>query len=56
VAVGALLANLPEIPLEAIEAALKAHLPERHHKLLPKNYEALRRGYQEAKKQIPVAA
>ena len=55
VAVGALLARLPEISLEAVEAALKAHLPERHHKLLPKNYEALRRGYEEAKKQSPVA-
>jgi 2-oxoglutarate ferredoxin oxidoreductase subunit gamma len=53
--VGALLAKLPEISLEAVEAALKAHLPERHHKLLPKNYEALKRGYEEAKKQIPVA-
>ncbi len=56
VVVGALLVNLPEIPLEAVEAALKAHLPERHHKLLPMNYEALKRGYEEAKKQIPVAA
>ena len=56
VAVGALLAKLPEISIEAVEAALKAHLPERHHKLLPKNYEALKRGYEEAKKQIPVAA
>jgi 2-oxoglutarate ferredoxin oxidoreductase subunit gamma len=56
VVVGALLAKLPEISIEAVEAALKAHLPERHHKLLPKNYEALRRGYNEAKKQIPVAA
>jgi 2-oxoglutarate ferredoxin oxidoreductase subunit gamma len=54
VAVGALLAHLPEITLEAVEAALKAHLPERHQKLLPKNYEALRRGFEEAKKQIPV--
>lgn len=56
VVVGALLAKLPEISIEAVEAALKAHLPERHHKLLPKNYEALKRGYEEAKKQIPVAA
>jgi 2-oxoglutarate ferredoxin oxidoreductase subunit gamma len=55
VAVGALLAKLPEISLEAVEAALKAHLPERHHRLLPKNYKALQRGFQEAKKQIPVA-
>ena len=44
VLLGALLANLPVLPLEAIEKALKAHLPERHHKLLPKNYEALREG------------
>jgi 2-oxoglutarate ferredoxin oxidoreductase subunit gamma len=56
VAVGALLAHLPEISLEAVEAALKAHLPTRHQKLLPKNYEALRRGYEESKKQVPVAA
>jgi 2-oxoglutarate ferredoxin oxidoreductase subunit gamma len=55
-AVGALLTMVPEITVEAVEAALKAHLPERHHKLLPKNYEALRRGYEEAKKQIPVTA
>ena len=55
VVVGALLAKLPEISIEAVEAALKAHLPERHHKLLPKNYEALKRGYEEAKKQFPVA-
>ena len=45
VAVGALLASLPEISLEALESALKNHLPERHHKLLPSNYAALRRGY-----------
>ena len=56
VAVGALLAHLPEITLESVEAALKNHLPERHQKLLPKNYEALRRGYEEAQKQVPVPA
>jgi 2-oxoglutarate ferredoxin oxidoreductase subunit gamma len=56
VAVGALLAQLPEISLAAVEAALKSHLPERHHQLLPKNYEALRRGFEEAKKQISIAA
>jgi len=32
------------IPVEAIEKALKEHLPERHHKLLPQNYKALRKG------------
>lgn len=44
VLLGALLANLPVLPLEAIEKALKEHLPERHHKLLPANYQALREG------------
>jgi 2-oxoglutarate ferredoxin oxidoreductase subunit gamma len=56
VTVGALLASLPEIPLEAVETALKAHLPERHQKLLPKNFEALRRGYKEAQEQMTVKA
>ena len=51
VTVGALLPFLPEVSLEAVEAALKAHLPERHHKLLPKNFAALRRGYELAKQQ-----
>lgn len=41
---GALLANLPVLSIDAIEKALKDHLPERHHKLLPSNYKALREG------------
>ncbi len=44
VLLGALLANLPVLPLSAIENALTAHLPERHKRLLPKNFEALREG------------
>jgi 2-oxoglutarate ferredoxin oxidoreductase subunit gamma len=56
VTVGALLAAIPEIPLESLEAALKGHLPQRHQHLLPKNYEALRRGYEAAKAQLAVAA
>lgn len=44
VLLGALLANLPVLPLEAVEKALQAHLPARHHRLLPTNYQALRRG------------
>lgn len=44
VLLGALLANLPVLPLSAIENALKVHLPERHKRLLPKNFEALREG------------
>ena len=52
VAAGALLSALPEVSLEMIEAALKAHLPARHQHLLPKNYEALRRGFEFAKEQV----
>lgn len=44
VLLGALLANLPVLPLSAIENALTVHLPERHKRLLPKNFEALREG------------
>ena len=55
VTVGALLSCLPEIPLEALKAALKAHLPERHHRLLPSNYAALERGFELAREQAAVA-
>jgi Pyruvate/2-oxoacid:ferredoxin oxidoreductase gamma subunit len=51
-----LIAARPEVSLEGLEEALKNHLPARHQHLLPKNYEALRRGYEAAKKQLPVAA
>ncbi len=44
VLLGALLANLPILPLEAVERALEAHLPARHHRLLPLNYQCLRKG------------
>jgi 2-oxoglutarate ferredoxin oxidoreductase subunit gamma len=44
VMVGALLANLPILPMEAVEQALKGHLPERHKKLLPQNIKALEKG------------
>jgi 2-oxoglutarate ferredoxin oxidoreductase subunit gamma len=53
VAVGALLTALPEIAVRDIEKALEAHLPARHKHLLPKNYEALKRGYEAAQK-VPV--
>jgi len=56
VTVGALLAALPEVTIDSIAAALKAHLPARHQHLLPKNCEALRRGYESAKQQMAVAA
>lgn len=44
VMLGALLANQPILPLEAVEQALKDHLPARHQRLLPANYQALRAG------------
>jgi 2-oxoglutarate ferredoxin oxidoreductase subunit gamma len=44
VLLGALLASLDILPPAAVEKALKEHLPERHHKLLPLNKEALQRG------------
>ncbi|HLF72739.1 MAG TPA: 2-oxoacid:acceptor oxidoreductase family protein [Anaerolineales bacterium] len=53
VAVGALLTALPEVSLKDVEKALAGHLPARHQHLLPKNYEALRRGF-EAGQQVAV--
>ena len=44
VLLGGLLANLPLMPIEALKKALAIHLPERHHKLLPMNFKALRMG------------
>lgn len=44
VMLGALLAKLPVLSVATLEQALAAHLPARHQKLLPANYEALRRG------------
>ena len=50
VAVGALLTVLPEVTLKDVEKALEGHLPKRHAHLLPKNFEALRRGFEAAQK------
>ena len=44
VTLGAMLALLPVLPLQAIKKSLEAHLPERHRRLLPVNYDALDRG------------
>jgi 2-oxoglutarate ferredoxin oxidoreductase subunit gamma len=44
VLLGGLLANLPVLPLEALERALQAHLPVRHQRLLPLNLQAIHRG------------
>ena len=50
VAIGALLTALPEITLKDVQKALEDHLPARHKHLLPKNFEALRRGFEAAQK------
>jgi 2-oxoglutarate ferredoxin oxidoreductase subunit gamma len=50
VAIGALLSALPEITIEDVEKALEGHLPARHKHLLPKNYEALKRGFEVAQR------
>jgi 2-oxoglutarate ferredoxin oxidoreductase subunit gamma len=51
VALGALLARLPVLSLEAVGKALEDHLPERHKHLLPVNYRALRQGAEFAMKE-----
>ena len=50
VAIGALLTALPDVTIKDVEKALEGHLPARHQHLLPKNYEALRRGFEAAQK------
>jgi 2-oxoglutarate ferredoxin oxidoreductase subunit gamma len=52
VATGALLALLPVLSMEDIEAALNAHMPGRHKNLLPKNVEALKRGAEYARQHV----
>jgi 2-oxoglutarate ferredoxin oxidoreductase subunit gamma len=56
VALGALLERLPVLPRQAIEQALNDHLPERHKRLLPVNYQALRQGAEFAAAEVVEAA
>lgn len=44
VMLGALLGNMDLLSLDALEAALEVHLPERHKKFLEGNKQALRKG------------
>ena len=44
VLLGSLLANLPVLPMAAIEKALAEHTPERHKRFLSMNIEALKQG------------
>lgn len=50
VMLGALLQKLPVLPLAAVEKALEDHLPARHKRLLPANFQALRKGAEFAEK------
>ncbi len=53
VTVGALVAAISDlVTLEAVEEALRGHLPSRHQHLLPQNFQALRRGYEAAREQL----
>jgi len=52
VMVGALLTCFHELKLEDVKAALKAHLPPKHQKLILNNYDAMDKGYANAKAQL----
>jgi len=49
---GALLAAFPVLNLEDAKAALKAHLPAKHQKLIPNNFDAMNKGFAYAKAQL----
>jgi 2-oxoglutarate ferredoxin oxidoreductase subunit gamma len=55
VMLGALIKQLPVLPLEVIKKALEDHLPERHKDLLPANFDALERGAAFAQKEVKAA-
>jgi 2-oxoglutarate ferredoxin oxidoreductase subunit gamma len=50
VALGAMITYRPVLTIEALKKGLEDHLPERHKKLLPANYEALGQGIDFAKR------
>ena len=47
--VGAMVALKPILSLDAVKKALEEHIPERHQKTLPMNYQAMDRGFEFAK-------
>ena len=47
--VGAMVAMKPILPLDAVKKALEEHIPERHKKTLPINFDAMDRGFEFAK-------
>jgi 2-oxoglutarate ferredoxin oxidoreductase subunit gamma len=44
--VGAMVAMKPVLSLEAVKKALEEHIPERHQKTLPMNFEAMDKGFE----------
>jgi 2-oxoglutarate ferredoxin oxidoreductase subunit gamma len=52
VMVGALLARFDELKLDDVKTALQAHLPAKHQKLIPNNFNAMDKGYAHAKAQL----
>ncbi len=56
VMVGALLGATGVLEMKAVQESLKAHLPAKHHKLLPANYQALEEGAQIARETLAQAA
>jgi 2-oxoglutarate ferredoxin oxidoreductase subunit gamma len=54
VAVGALMAHLPILSVEAIEKALKDHLPSNKQQWIPANSAAIRKGYEFAREPLKV--
>ncbi len=52
VALGALLSQLPVLSIPVIEKTLENHLPERHRRLLPVNFRALKQGAEFAQKRL----
>ena len=54
VAVGALMAHLPVLSVEAIEKALKDHLPANKQQWIPANSAAIRKGYEFSREYVIV--
>jgi 2-oxoglutarate ferredoxin oxidoreductase subunit gamma len=52
VMLGAMLGALPVLPLESIEKSLENHLPARHKRLLPLNFQALQQGAEFARQTL----
>ncbi len=45
VMIGGMLKLTPVLPLDAVKQALAEHIPDRHRKTLPMNFDAMERGY-----------